>query len=197
MKLSHRYQSAFEYVFQQHDGHFRKGTNTPYLAHLIAVSSLVMEHGGTEDEAIAGLLHDVVEDTNATIKDVYERFGADVAETVAHCSEDKEDAHGKERPWKDRKASYIAKLANPSTAHSTLLVSNADKLHNMRAIVSDYQTNGDALWARFNPQAGADGTLWYYRSLAEIYLNHPNGTPSLARELNAAVQQLDTLIHTR
>lgn len=194
MDLSPRYQSAFEYAFRQHDGHYRKGTDIPYLAHLITVSSLVMEHGGSEDEAIAGLLHDVVEDTSSSIGDVRERFGAEVAHTVAGCSEDKEDAHGNERSWSVRKNAYIARLGSPDTSRSILIVSNADKLHNMRAIVSDYQSLGDKLWERFNPEAGPEGTLWYYRNLADIYLSHPNGTPTLARELDAAVDQLSCLL---
>lgn len=194
MIIGPRYQSAFEYALQQHEGHFRKGTSIPYMAHLLAVSALVMEHGGTENEAIAGLLHDVVEDTPATIADVQERFGSDVAETVAGCSEDKLDTQGEERSWKVRKQSYIARLGSPEEPRSVLIVSNADKLHNMRAIISDYQTLGDPLWERFNPDAGPKGTLWYYRSLADIYLTHPNGTRSLARELDTAVNQLEALL---
>lgn len=196
MILTTRFQQAFDYAFRLHDRHFRKGTLTPYISHLMSVSALVLEHGGSEDEAIAGLLHDVIEDTEATLEMVRELFGPVVAGIVAGCSEDQQDQHG-ERPWRERKASYIAHLQDELVLPSVLMVSNADKLHNVQSILADYRRLGEGLWTRFDPEAGRKGTLWFYRTLADLFLQHPNATPSLARELDQAVTRLEAMARER
>lgn len=170
-----------------HRNHSRKGTRIPYSSHLLAVASLVLEHGGTEDEAIAALLHDTLEDQSTgrlgELKDAIGRFGGRVLAIVQACS-DTETASGKP-PWRDRKRAYIAHLAHVSD--SARLVSLADKVHNARAILADYLDLGETLWDRFN--GGREGTLWYYRALVEAF--RPKGNARLVAELERLVSELE------
>src|SRR5581483_7108340 len=132
----------------------------PYIAHLMGVASLVLEAGGDEDMAIAAFLHDVVEDCGgaAMLKEVRRRFGKRVAHIVDGCT----DAYETPKPpWKERKVSYIDRLKREDS--DTRLVSAADKLNNIRSILSDYRALGESVWTRFN--GGREGTLWYYRTL--------------------------------
>jgi len=192
--LSDRFTQAVAFALTWHKEP-RKKTTIPYISHLMSVSSLVLEFGGTEDEAIAGLLHDVVEDTDASIADVRASFGDDVANIVAGCSETKfTDSFEVERPWKDRKDDYISHVQMQDTSSAVLLVSMADKLHNMQCIVHDYRRIGDELWQRFNPSAGRDGTLWFYRTLADSFLIHANANQDLAKLLDIEVSELEGLV---
>jgi len=191
---STKFSKAVEFATERHSKP-RKGTDIPYVSHLMGVSSLVMEFGGNEDEAIAGLLHDVVEDTGTTIEEVRDQFGNAVADIVDGCSETKcADGSSQERPWKDRKDDYIAHVQNPDTSSSVLLVSMADKLHNLQCILHDYRRIGDELWTRFNPASGKDGALWFYRTLADGFLLHPNANKDLAMELDIVVTQLESTV---
>ena len=158
--LSSRFREALWLAAFLHADQWRKGTDIPYVAHLLAVSSLVLEHGGSEDAAIAGLLHDSVEDQGGktVLEQIASRFGSSVAAIVEACSDSTETP---KPPWKARKEGYIAHLAG--VTRETLLVSLADKLHNARSILSDYRQIGEVLWERF--QGGKDGTLWYYNAL--------------------------------
>ena len=135
-----------------------------YVSHLLIVAGLVLEFGGDEDDAIAGLLHDAVEDAGgrARLEDIEKQFGARVARIVEACSDT--DAVPKP-PWRQRKHAYIAHLNDASP--SARLVSAADKLANVRSIIKDYREIGEALWSRF--KGGRDGTLWYYRALADTF----------------------------
>lgn len=190
---STRFAKAVEFAMERHINP-RKGTEIPYVSHLMGVSSLVLEFGGNKDEAIAGLLHDAVEDTDTTIEEIRERFGDAVATIVAGCSETKcVNGSTGERPWKDRKDDYIAHIQDEGTSSGILLVSMADKLHNLQCILHDYRRIGDALWVRFNPAAGKDGTLWFYRTLAEAFKIHPNANKDLARELDCITAGLERL----
>ncbi len=175
---------AVEYALSAHRGQLRKGTSIPYVSHLLAVCALVLEAGGGEDEAIAALLHDAVEDAGGQerLDDIRERFGERVARIVAECTDSYETP---KRPWKERKTEYLAHLEHASP--EGLRVSLADKLHNARAILQDHAEVGDELWARFAGQR--DGTLWYYRSLADAYVRLQPG-PS-ARELERVVAALE------
>jgi (p)ppGpp synthase/HD superfamily hydrolase len=142
----------------------RKGTTIPYISHLMSVAALVLEHGGNEDQAIAGLLHDGPEDQGGekTLAEVREMFGDAVASIVADCT----DAWTEPKPaWRPRKEAYLAKL--PGKPTGSLLVSLADKTHNAEAILFDYRVLGDRLWDRFN--GGRAGTRWYYGALADIF----------------------------
>ncbi len=187
MKLSPRFESAFSVAASLHATQVRKGTGTPYIAHPLAVASLVLEHGGTEDEAIAALLHDAVEDQGGlpTLQRIRDQFGDAVADIVAECTDTFEDPKPE---WRQRKEIYIASI--PKKSRSARLVSLADKLHNSRAILSDYHQTGDALWERFRGKK--EGTLWYYRSLAQAFQN--SGPEPLATEFRSVVAELDRLV---
>ena len=178
--LSERFDRAFAHASRLHRQQRRKGTDIPYLSHLMSVAALVLEHGGTEDQAIAALLHDAVEDQGGqpVLDEIEERFGEGVARIVDECTDSRVEP---KPPWRERKEAYIAKL--PEKAPETLLVSLADKTHNARAILGDYRQLGDDLWARFN--GGREGTLWYYRTLSEFYAQALPGP--LASELARAV----------
>ena len=172
MKLSPRFEAALVMATQLHAGQMRKGTEEqkrngteiPYVSHLLGVSSLVLEHGGSEDQAIAALLHDAVEDQGGkkTLKRIKKHFGPEVADIVDHCT----DAYEDPKPeWRQRKETYVDEVPNmPATA---ALVSCADKLHNARAILSDLREVGDELWGRFTGKK--KGTLWYYPALVNAF----------------------------
>jgi len=162
--LTARYDEAFRYAHELHGNQKRKGTSIPYISHLMIVSALVIENGGTEDQAIGALLHDAAEDQGGTktLNEVRRRFGDVVAEIVSDCT----DSWNEPKPdWQPRKEAYLAEL--PAKPARSLLVSLADKTHNAEAILFDYRVLGEALWERFN--GGAAGTQWYYLSLANIF----------------------------
>ncbi|MGY3581410.1 (p)ppGpp synthase/HD superfamily hydrolase [Bradyrhizobium sp. USDA 4341] len=164
MALTRLYDEALVYASDLHRTQIRKGSGTPYIAHLLSVSSRVLSAGGTEVQAIAGLLHDAAEDQGgqATLDEVRKRFGGDVAQIVADCT----DSWGEPKPaWRPRKEAYLSLL--PKKAPSSLLVSLADKVDNAEAILNDYRNIGDELWRRFT--GGRDGTVWYYRELSGIF----------------------------
>ncbi len=185
-KLSARFTDALAYATELHARQRRKGTDIPYIAHLLGVTALVLEDGGDEDEAIAALLHDAVEDQGGlpTLAAIRERFGDRVAEIVLGCT----DAHTHPKPpWYARKERYIAHVRHASPA--VRRVSLADKLHNVRAILHDQRQIGDAVFARF--AGGKRGTLWYYRALAEVFTETHSG-PNAA-ELDRAVTEMERL----
>jgi len=164
--LTERFDTALHYATRHHARQLRKGTPVPYTAHLLAVASLVLEMHGTEDEAIAGLLHDVVEDGGGSkaLQEIEEAFGAGVAAMVL-ANSDCVDEDVKS-PWYERKRAYVAGMATKSPG--ALRVSLADKLHNARSILTDYRTHGDAVWARFQQGQGL-ATRVYYRELADAF----------------------------
>jgi GTP pyrophosphokinase len=186
VKLGPRFLSAFNFAAEKHAGHTRKASTIPYIAHLMGVASLVLEFGGDEDLASAALLHDVVEDCGGApmLREVRRRFGSRVAKVVDGCTDS--DTYPKP-PWRERKETYIRHLKSADT--ETRLVSAADKLNNVRSILSDYREVGEALWARFT--GGREGTLWYYRALLEEFLR---GAPNrLTRELELAIRELEAV----
>jgi len=186
IKLGPRFRRAFLFAAEKHSGQARKASTIPYIAHLMGVASLVLEAGGDEDLAIAALLHDVVEDCGGApmLKEVRRRFGKRVAKVVEGCTD--ADVYPKP-PWRERKEKYIRHLKDADA--DTLLVSAADKLNNVRSIVSDYRVIGESVWSRF--QGGRDGTLWYYRTLRDIYSRNPPNR--ITRELDLAVRELESL----
>jgi (p)ppGpp synthase/HD superfamily hydrolase len=186
MALTARFEEALVLAVRLHAGQTRKGTDTPYISHLLAVTGIVLEHGASEDEAIAALLHDAPEDAGGreTLEQIRDRFGETVAEVVAGCT----DSWTIPRPpWRGRKEAYIAHLRVASA--SVCLVSAADKLHNARTILADYRTLGEAVWSRFT--GGREGTLWYYRSLVEV-LQDTGPTP-IVEELDRVVSEIERL----
>jgi (p)ppGpp synthase/HD superfamily hydrolase len=166
-----RFVRAVGRACEWHTGQARKHTTVPYVSHLLGVASLVMEHGGTEDQCIAGLLHDAVEDTGglARADDIRREFGDVVADIVLGCSDSTDPDH--KAPWRQRKEAYLAHLELCS--NQVLLVSLCDKLHNARAIAVDDASPGDKLWDRFN--ASKDDIGWYYRSLLKSFKNSSDG----------------------
>ena len=184
--LSERFTRALTFATELHAEQVRKGSEVAYISHLMAVCALVIEHGGDEDEAIAALLHDAVEDQGGqeTRRAILHRFGQRVAEIVDGCT----DAVGHPKPpWRDRKERYIAHIATAEP--SVLLVSAADKVHNARAILTDYRRLGEALWDRFR---GGRQTLWYYRSLLDAYrrADPPTHVAELVEELGRVYDQI-------
>ena len=180
-----RLSDAAAYALLIHAEQLRKGSEIPYISHLFAVASLVLEHGGDEEQSIAGLLHDAIEDCGAGQEaEIAERFGPRVAYIVQACT----DADTQPKPpWKERKEAYVIHLETELS--DALLVSCCDKLHNARAILTDQRTHGDALFDRF--KGGKEGTLWYYRSLSEIFLRRLPGALSI--ELARTVREIDLL----
>jgi (p)ppGpp synthase/HD superfamily hydrolase len=183
VKLGPRFLRAFSFAAEKHCGQMRKASTIPYIGHLMGVASLVLEFGGDEDLAIAALLHDVVEDCGGApmLKEVRRRFGSRVAKIVDGCTDS--DTYPKP-PWRERKESYIRHLKNAD--RDTRLVSAADKLNNVRSILSDHREVGEAVWERF--KGGREGTLWYYRALLEEFLRKPD---RLIRELELAISELE------
>ena len=190
MALSARFEEALIFANRLHGQQMRKGTSIPYVAHLLAVVGIVLENGGNEDEAIAALLHDAIEDQGgaATREEIRRRFGNTVVEIVDGCTDSEVIP---KPPWKARKDAYIAEMRYAPA--SVRLVSSADKLHNARAILADYRVLGDALWRRFG--GGREGTLWYYRSLVDAY--REAGTSPLVEELARVITELESLIEAR
>ena len=185
--LGPRLQRAFRYAAEKHRGQTRKQSAVPYLSHLMAVASLVLEAGGDEDLAIAGLLHDVVEDCGGMprLREIRQRFGPRVAKIVEGCT----DSFGEPKPeWVERKKDYLREVKHAGV--ETRLVSASDKLHNVRTILADYRQHGEAIWSRFTGKK--EGTLWYYRALSDEYRRRsPNRN---TRELEIAVAELERAV---
>jgi (p)ppGpp synthase/HD superfamily hydrolase len=185
-KLGPSLQSAFRYAAEKHAGQMRKQTTVPYLSHLMAVASLVLEAGGDEEMAIAALLHDVVEDCGGMprLREIRKQFGPRVAKIVDGCT----DAYVVPKPeWLERKKNYLREVKDADA--ETRLVSAADKLHNVRSILADYRQHGESVWSRFSGKK--DGTLWYYRALSNEYRRSPN---RVTRELEIAVAELERAV---
>jgi GTP pyrophosphokinase len=182
--LGPRLRRAFRYAAEKHDGQTRKQSAVPYLSHLMAVASLVLEGGGDEDMAIAALLHDVVEDCGGMprLREIRKQFGPRVAGIVAGCT----DSYVEPKPeWMQRKKDYLREVKHADA--ETRLVSASDKLHNVRTILADYRLHGEEVWKRFTGKR--EGTLWYYRALSDEYQRRdPN---RITRELEIAVAQLE------
>ena len=186
MKLSQRFSEALQYAADLHQNQTRKGSPTPYLAHLLAVTALVLEDGGDEDQAIAALLHDAVEDQGGiqTLEEIRSKFGKRVAEIVEGCT----DSYTTPKPpWRERKEGYIEHLRH--APEEIWRVSLADKLHNARSIRDDLWRYGPKVWARFN--GGKDGTLWYYTTLVQVF--QAQDKSQMVAELSRVVADLVTL----
>jgi (p)ppGpp synthase/HD superfamily hydrolase len=185
--LGDRFRRALVFAFDLHREQVRKGSKgIPYVGHLLGVASIVIEGGGDEDEAIAALLHDGPEDQGgrATLDRIRKEFGDRVADIVDGCSDTLEDP---KPPWRERKEAYLAHLEEAPP--EVLRVSLADKLHNARAILSDYREVGEELWSRFN--GTREESLWYYKSLVEIFARRWPGP--LAEELATTVNEIEAL----
>jgi len=189
MFLSLKFSKAVHYAAEVHKTQKRKGTDIPYIAHLLAVASIALEYGANEDEAIAALLHDAPEDAGGQdrLEEIRQQFGDIVADIVQDCSDTFDIP---KPPWKKRKNDYIDSIASKSS--SSRFVSAADKLHNARSILLDYRTIGDALWSRF--ATGKVDVLWYYLSLVTAYGEggsfRRQGFGDLLNDLNDVVNEI-------
>ncbi len=182
--LTGRFEDALVFAARLHAGQKRKGTDIPYLGHLLGVASLVLEDGGDEDQAIAGLLHDAVEDQGglSVLEVIRQRFGERVARIVDGCT----DTYDNPKPaWRTRKEHYLAHLS--VVASDVLRVSLADKLHNARAILHDLHRQGISTFDRFN--GGREGTLWYYSALVIKFKELGVSTP-MVDELEQVVNEI-------
>lgn len=187
--LTEKFSDAVRLAATAHATQVRKGSGIPYISHPLGVASLVIEFGGDEEQAIAGLLHDVIEDGGPQfVEPIREGFGERVLAMVEACTDGVPDANGKKAPWKERKEEYLAHLGDCS--EDALLVSAADKLYNARAILDDLldPSVGAAVFDRFT--ASKADTLWYYGKLADIFSER--GSP-VARRLSALVGEIRKL----
>ncbi|MCC7398999.1 MAG: bifunctional (p)ppGpp synthetase/guanosine-3',5'-bis(diphosphate) 3'-pyrophosphohydrolase [Planctomycetes bacterium] len=184
--LGPRFDQALLFACELHRQQVRKGSGCPYVAHLLAVAGLAIEHGADEDQAIAALLHDAVEDQGGlpTLARIEAQFGPRVARIVRGLTDSESTP---KPPWRQRKEHYLRHLA--AAADEVLLVSCCDKIHNARAILGDHQEHGAAVWQLFT--GGRDGTLWYYRELAAIFARR--GPRRLAAELGALAATMQQL----
>jgi (p)ppGpp synthase/HD superfamily hydrolase len=184
--LTERFERALVLAARLHRDQRRKGSGVPYVSHLLAVCELTLEYGGDEDEAIAALLHDAIEDQGgaAARAEILKKFGARVTEIVDGCT----DTDQSPKPaWRARKEEYIRHVRDASA--SVRLVSACDKLHNARSLVMDYRVYGEDLWNRFTGRR--EGTLWYYRAMVNA-LRAAETTP-VVEELDRVVTELETL----
>jgi (p)ppGpp synthase/HD superfamily hydrolase len=186
MTLSPRFEEALVLATRLHADQYRKGSDVPYICHPLAVASLVLGAGGDEDEAIAALLHDAIEDQGEQIDldQIRQRFGGKVVAIVNGCT----DAHTRPKPpWRGRKEAYIAHLQHAPAPER--LVAISDKLHNARTLLYDYAEVGEKVWERFT--GGREGTLWYYRSLVEAFQS--TGPTPYLNEFQRVVSEIERL----
>jgi (p)ppGpp synthase/HD superfamily hydrolase len=184
--FSRRFEEAFALANRLHQGHVRKASEIPYISHLLSVTALVLQDGGDEDEAIAALLHDAVEDQGGeqTLALIREKFGDRVAEIVYACS----DAFTIPKPpWQERKEEHIKRLTSASP--STCRVMLADKLHNARAILREFREKGEKAWEL--SKGGKEGMLWYFHTIHEVLGETNKGY--LWQELGRVIEELERL----
>ena len=186
--LTNRFVEALGYAAELHLHQRRKGKGQPYVGHLLGVAAIVIQHGGGEDEVIAALLHDAVEDQGGLprLDEIREKFGERVARIVDGCT-DSYEVSGEKRDWGERKRGYIEKVAQ--APEGVRLVSAADKLANAREVLADFRVEGDTVFDRF--QGRKQGTLWYYRALVDVF--RKAGTSPLVEELDRVVTELESL----
>jgi len=193
-RLTEHFDRAVQYANRIHANQTRKGTDVPYMTHLLGVASLVLENGAqSEEEVIGALLHDAAEDQGGRprLEDIREQFGEQVAHIVDACTDSYESP---KPPWRPRKEAYVAHVrerVERGGDEPALRVSLADKLHNTRAIIADVRESGDALFERFNGKK--DGTIWYYAALVEAFRGFPN---RMVGELEREVTELRRLAGT-
>ena len=188
--LTDRFVSALQFAHDVHRSQIRKDTTIPYVSHLLSVAGLVLESGGDEDLAIAGLLHDAVEDAEEISGEemsdrIRSKFGDRVADIVDGCSDAKSSPGGSKPPWRSRKEAYIKHLR--SASDEVLRVSIADKVHNARSIATDQDRLGAELWTRFS--STSEESRWYYTSLRDIYKERISDS-YLIKELDIAIARI-------
>jgi GTP pyrophosphokinase len=190
MKLSARFDDALKYATQLHAKQVRKFGGVPYVAHLLGVASIALDYGADEDEAIAALLHDAIEDQggSATAEVIRQRFGETVTTIVEGCTDTYTVPKG---PWQERKDAFLARLIHASP--SIRLVVAADTLHNVRSSLRGYRCEGGDFWERL--QGGGRLNLWYYREIVDVLKR--SGTSPLLEELDRTVRELAAIAEQR
>lgn len=191
--LTERFDRAVAYARILHGDHVRKGTDVPYLSHLLQVSGLVLEFGGDEDEAIAALLHDAAEDRGgmARLADIERQFGTQVAQIVRENSDSLSSSPDEKEEWQARKEAYLTAIADKSLF--ACRVSICDKIHNARSLGADQRVHGDSLWDRFH--ATREQSIWYYRELVAAFERRARKAEMLRaplEELRRAVADFST-----
>ena len=183
MSRMKNFESALTFASRLHAKQTRKGSNAPYISHLLAVAAIALDHGATEKEAIAALLHDAVEDQGGqkTLDKIRRRYGKRVARIVDAVSDTDQSP---KPPWRERKEAYVERIR--SEPYSVRLVVASDKLHNVRDLLSSYRVQGDDLWTHFN--GGRDGTLWYYRAVVDALIA---AAKPEERQLRAIIEEID------
>jgi len=186
--VTERFIEALAVAARLHRDQLRKGTQIPYETHLLGTCSIALEFGANEDQAIAALLHDVIEDVEPPefARAEVARFGPEVVRLVEGCTD---SVAGSKGPWQARKEEYLAHLHEADAA--ILLVSASDKLHNARAIVTDLHRYGSAVWERFH--AEREDKLWYYRALVDAFRANPAHNTDLVEELDVTVTEMERL----
>ena len=186
---SDRMLDALQVAARLHATQARKGTEIPYLSHLLGACSIAMEFGANEDQAIAALLHDAIEDVEPVelAREEVGKFGEEVLRIVEACTQSDADPTA---TWRSRREAYVAHLREADAA--VLLVSASDKLHNARTIVTDLHRVGPDIWTRFR-KASRDDSLWYYRALADAFRANPAHQPDLIAELDRTVTEVERL----
>jgi (p)ppGpp synthase/HD superfamily hydrolase len=189
MMMTTRFDQALAYASEVHRDQVRKGSGIPYISHVLGVASIAMEYGADEDEAIGALLHDAAEDGGgeARLAEIRARFGDEVGDIVLGCSDSLVEDPDEKLPWRERKEAYLAHVDSASAP--VCLVSAADKIHNVRAIMRDYARHGEEVWERF--QGGREGTRWYYREVADALALRYRAP--ITRDLQALVDELVAL----
>jgi len=195
--LTERFVGAVSLAVDLHRNQVRKGSDVPYVSHLLRVAGLVLEFGADEDTAMAAMLHDAVEDQGGlpTAQLIREQFGERVERFVLGCSDSITGTDQPKRPWRERKEAMIARIngRDKTLAPETRLIIACDKLDNLRSTVSAYPKSGPEFWKRFS--SGREGTLWYYRSMIDA-LRNAGGCP-LLEELEITLSRLEQLIKER
>ena len=184
--LSDRFITAVAYATTMHRDQVRKSTDIPYICHPLGVASLLIEAGASENQVIAGLLHDVAEDCGGEprLVDIEKMFGAEVSVIVRGCSDSLTETEDQKASWSIRKAAHITHLAEAD--HDVLIVTAADKVHNARAIATDLQTVGDEVWKRFNRETNREMIIDYYAQIYGILVIRKI-TPILLNPLKSAI----------
>ncbi len=188
MLISDNLERATRWAATAHQGQTRRGSKTPYVQHVYAVAMILDRLGCSEAVIIAGLLHDIVEDTEATFEDVEGRFGPEVTAMVRHCTEVKNDEEGRKRPWIDRKKDHIEAIAEATGDARAVIL--ADKLHNLTSILYDLHEGID-VWPTFH--ADRASVLWYYHAVIDSCRESTGALERLAMECLEILERIEAV----
>ena len=184
---------AIEFAVNAHKNQFRKGTKIPYIVHPMNVMKTILMYSGNQTAAIAGVLHDTLEDTGTNAEEIEKEFGLEVASLVVKASEKAKIEKNFPKDWKSRKLSTIEELKT-ETDENFLILSCADKLDNLNDIMTDYENYGEVLWSKFN--RGKKDQIWYYQSLAKIFASKKDFvSENLKKVINLYLNQFEKFLN--